>query len=253
MIINSSMFLRLKPASLAAALLAAFLCAPARASDKPRPAPPVDPATKYPVNDPHPNEHVTLAVDPCIDHDACSFFRLPYVSHGFLAVRVIVTNDRDEPLDLEEVRIQFLPAEGEKQAAATDEDLNRRLFSRKSTVGTHIPLTPITTHPEPVDKKILNDEADFGFQSLIVPAHSTRAGYVFYDTRDLEEPVLRHASLYVKEIRYTDPKGKKQELFAFTLPFDKWLDAQPKPAKKPAPPPDPADKPDSPDKPEKPS
>ena len=255
MIINSSMPPCPKLAAISvAALFALSLVTPARASDKPRPAPPVEPATKYPANDPHPNEHVTLAADPCIDHDACSFFRLPYVSHGFLAVRVIVTNDRDEPLDLEEVRIQFLPAEGEKEAAATDEDLNRRLFSRKSTVGTHIPLTPITTHPEPVDKKILNDDADFGFQSLIVPAHSTRAGYVFYDTRDLEEPVLRHASLYVKEIRYTDPKGKKQELFGFTLPFDKWLDAQPKPAaKKPAPPPDPADKPDSPDKPEKPS
>ncbi len=243
-----------KSAPLAAALVAVLHCGLAQASDKPRPAPPVDPAAKYPANDPHPNEHVTLAADPCIDHEACTFFRLPYVSHGFLAVRVIVTNDRDEPLDLEEVRIQFLPAEGEKEAAATDEDLNRRLFSRKSTVGTHIPLTPITTHPEPVDKKILNDNADFGFQSLIVPAHSTRAGYVFYDTRDLEEPVLRHASLYVKEIRYTDPKGKKQELFAFTLPFDQWLDAQPKPAaKKPAPPPDPADKPSTEDKPEKPS
>ena len=256
MIINSSMPPRSKPAFLAA-LLALAVCGPARASDKPRPAPPVDPATKYPANDPHPNEHVTLAADPCIDHDACSFFRLPYVSHGFLAVRVIVTNDRDEPLDLEEVRIQFLPAEGEKEAAATDEDLNRRLFSRKSTVGTHIPLTPITTHPEPVDKKILNDDADFGFQSLIVPAHSTRAGYVFYDTRDLEEPVLRHASLYVKEIRYTDPKGSKQELFGFTLPFDKWLDAQAKPeTKKPASainPDDTSDKPPAPDKLEKPS
>ncbi len=249
---SSANFVSVLRVCLAAGVLASGTYA--RASDKPRPAPPVDPATKYPANEPHPNEHVTLAADPCIDHDACTFFRLPYVSHGFLAVRVIVTNDRDEPLDLEEVRIQFLPAEGEKEAAATNEDLNRRLFSRKSTVGTHIPLTPITTHPEPVDKKILNDDADFGFQSLIVPAHSTRAGYVFYDTRDLEEPVLRHAELYVKEIRYTDSKGKKQELFGFTLPFDKWLDAQPKPAaKKPAPPPDPADKPDSPAKAEKPS
>ena len=33
----------------------------------------------------------------------------------------------------------------------------------------------------------------------------------------------------------------KQQLFAFTIPLNKWLDAQPKPPaeKKPAPPPDP--------------
>ena len=128
-----------------------------------------------------------------------------------------------------------MPAEGEKEAAATDEDLNRRLFSGKSAAGTKLPVIPITIHHQPVDQQILNDDADFGFTSTIIPAHSTRAGYVFYDTRGLDEPVLKGAELYVKEIRYTDSKGVKQQLFAFTLPFDKWLAAQPKDQpKKPA-------------------
>ena len=90
------------------------------------------PAGEYPLHDTHANEHVTVAADPCTDKDDCKFFRLPYVSHGFVPVRVIITNDRDDQLDLEEVRIQFIPAEGEKEAAATDEDLNRRLFSGRS-------------------------------------------------------------------------------------------------------------------------
>lgn len=215
---------------------AALVPLAALASDKPRPAPPVKPAAQYLLNDPHPNEKVTIAADPCLYHDDCAFFRLAYVSHGFLPVRVIITNDRDEPLDLEEVRIQFLPAEGEKEAAATDEDLNRRLFSRKSAAGTKLPIIPITIHHEPVDKQITNDDTDFGFTSTIIPAHSTRAGYVFYDTRDIEEPVLKHAELYIKEIRYTDSKGAHQQLFGFTLPFDKWLEGQPKSeAKKPQP------------------
>ncbi len=220
----------------AALAFAALLSLPlsARASDKPRPAPPVKPATEYPVNDPHPNEHVTLAADPCTQDDACPFFRLPYVSHGFLAVRVIVTNDRDEALILDDCRIQFLPAEGDKEGAATDEDLNRRLFSRKSVTGTRIPIIGITTHPEPVDKKILNDDADFGFVSTVVPPHSTRAGYVFYDTRGMDDPILKHAELYVKMIHYTDAKAVKHELFAFSLPFDKWLATQPKALPKPS-------------------
>jgi hypothetical protein len=215
--------------------LALLLPYSALASDKPRPAPPVNPAAQYPMHEAHENEKVTIAADPCMDQkQECSFFRLPYVAHGFIPVRVIVTNDRDDALNLDDVRIQFIPSEGEKEGAATDEDINRRLFSTRSAQGTRIPVIGITTHPEPVDKKILNDEADFGFSSTIVPPHSTRAGYVFYDVRGIDDPVLKHAELYVKMIHYTDAKNVKHELFAFSLPFDKYLDAQPKPeAKKP--------------------
>jgi hypothetical protein len=218
---------------LATPLMAAV---PSWASDKPRPAPPVKPAAEYPLNDPHPVEKVTLAADPCTEKVDCSFFRLPYIEHGFIPVRVIITNDRDEAIILDDVRMQFVPAEGEKEAAADDEDLNRRLFNHKYAEGTKIPLIPITIHKEPIDKKILNDDADFGFQSTTVPPHSTRAGYVFYDTRGIDDPVLKHAELYIKMIHYVDEHTVKHELFAFTLPFDKWLAAQPKP--------DPTKKPD---------
>ncbi len=207
-----------------------LLAGSARAADKPRTPPPVNPASQYPVNDTHPEEKVTLAIDPCVDKDACSFFRLPYVSHGFVAVRVIITNDRDDALNLDACVMQFLPAEGDKEGAATDDDLNRRLFAQKSFGGPHIPL--INTRPEPVDKKILSDDADFGFASTIVPPHSTRAGYVFYDTKGIDDPVLKGAEIYVKKIFYNDERGKKHELFAFSLPFEKWLAAQPKPQPK---------------------
>ena len=213
-------------------LLSVLLTPLALASDKPRPAPPVKPAAEYTLNESHPNEHVTIAADPCDQEDQCKFFRLPYVSHGFLPVRVIITNDRDQELDLTEVRIQFFPANGGKEAAATDDDLNRRLFHGKDAAGTKLPIIPITIHHQPVDQKILNDDTDFGFTSMTIPPHTTRAGYVFYDTRGLDDPVMRGAELYVKQITSTDNKGAKVELFAFTLPFDKWLAANPEtPAK----------------------
>ena len=203
------------------------------ASDKPRPAPPVKPASQYVMNEAHPNEHVTIAADPCVDEADCKFFRLPYTNHGFLPVRVIITNERDQILQLDQARIQFYPASGEKEAAATDDDLNRRLFHGKDAAGTKLPVIPIVIHHQPVDQKILNDDTDFGFTSTTVPPHSTRAGYVFYDTRGLDDPVMKHAELYVKEIHTTDEKGAKVELFAFTLPFDKWLAANPaEPSKK---------------------
>ena len=218
------------------ALLILALAPAAIASDKPRPAPPVKPAAEYTLNEPHPQEHVTIAADPCDDEDQCKFFRLPYVSHGFLPVRVIITNDRDQPLTLDDVRIQFFPANGGKEAAATDDDLNRRLFHGKDAAGTKLPIIPITIHHQPVDQKILNDDTDFGFTSTTVPPHTTRAGYVFYDTRGLDDPVMKGAELYIKEIKTTDDKGAPVELFAFNLSFDKWLAANPeRPAKTPDP------------------
>ena len=216
----------MRPYSKVAAALFAFVALTAQASDKPRPAPPVKPAAEYPLHETHPDEKVTIAADPCDDPDACKFFRLEYVQHGFLPVRVIITNDRDQALVLDDVRIQFIPADNQKEGAATDEDLNRRLFSRKSVADTHLPIIPITIHHEPVDQKILNDDNDFGFASTVVPAHSTRAGYVFYNTQGVDDPVMEHAELFVKMIHYTDEHGKRTELFPFTLPFDTWLAAQ---------------------------
>jgi len=217
-------------------LFGAGSCAvlPALAKDKSRAAPPVKPAGEYVMHETHAQEKVTIAAIPCDQTTDCPFFRLPYASHGFLPVRVVVSNDRDEPLALDDVRIQFIPADGSVEAAATDEDLNRRLFSRKQAMPSRLPIIPITIHHEPIDKKITNDDADFGFQSLTVPPHSTRAGYVFYDTRQIDDPVMQHAELYLKEIHYTDAHGAKHELFAFTLPFDAWLKSQPQapPSKK---------------------
>jgi hypothetical protein len=206
------------------ALLMGILYAPlARGADH-KTAPPAKPATQYAAFDTHGDEHVTVAAEPCDEPKNCSFFRLEYVQHGFIPVRVIITNDRDTALSLDDVRIQFLSANNDKIPAATDEDINRRLFSTKSAMGTKIPIIPITIHHPAVDKKIGEDDADFGFNGTTVQAHATLAGYLFYDVRGLDDPALRGAELYLKQIHTLDGK---QQLFAFTIPFDKWLKANP--------------------------
>jgi len=204
-------------------LAAALLCAATAAGAADKTAPPAKPADSYPANDAHPNEHVTIAADPCDDPKQCPFFRLPYIQHGLLPVRVVITNDSDRPLSLEDARMQFISAANDKIPAATEDDINRRLFTIKSAEGTHIPLTPITIH-HPVDKKITQDDNEFGFRSTTVEPHSTLAGYLFYDVKGLDDPALRGAELYVKMIHTLDGK---QELFAFTISLDKWLAAHP--------------------------
>src|SRR5690242_4936499 len=100
-----------------------------------RKAPPVKPANQYLAFDTHPQEHVTIAIDPCTDPAQCSFFRLPYVQHGFIPVRVIITNDSDTALTLTDVRIQFISAANDKIPAADLDELNRRLFNLKKSMG----------------------------------------------------------------------------------------------------------------------
>jgi hypothetical protein len=208
-----------------------LLTAYAHAADKK--APPAKSANQYTVFDAHPKEQVTVAADPCDDPKDCDFFRLPYIEHGFIPIRVVFTNDSDAALSLDDARIQFISVNNDVIPAATLDDIQRRLFSTKSAVGKKIPLPmplpPITLHGKPMDKRVTQDDADFGFNSTIVNPHSTLAGYLFYDVRELDDPALKGASLYVKMVHTLD--GKKQ-LFSFTIPFDKWLAAQP--AAKPA-------------------
>jgi hypothetical protein len=208
----------------AAIIVAALLCLPARAAGH-RSAPPPKPAAGYPANDAHPDERVTIAAEPCDDPKLCSFFRLPYIEHGLLPIRVIVTNDGDRALQLDQARFQFFSAANDKLPAATEDEIDRRLFTFHSTKPINIPLDPFPIHRTPIDKKITQDDNDFGFQTTVVKPHSTLAGYLFYDISGLDDPALKGAQLYIKMVHALDPN---QELFAFTIPFDKWLAANPK-------------------------
>jgi len=215
----------------AIAVILAVVCAVptdyAVAADKK--APPAKPAFQYDTFDAHEKEQVTIAAEPCDDPADCKFFRLPYIQHGFIPIRVIITNDSDRALSLDDARLQFISANNDVIPAATDDDLNRRLFTVKSVAGTKVPMPApipnITLHHPSVDKKITQDENDFGFAGTVVNAHATVAGYLFYDVKALDDPALKGAQLYVKMVHTMDGK---QNLFAFSIPFDKWLAAQDK-------------------------
>jgi hypothetical protein len=215
--------------TLAALALACVL--PASAADKK--ALPPKPAGEYAAFDAHPAEHVTIAADPCDNQKECDFFRLPYVAHSLIPIRVIITNDGDQTLSLEDARFQFISANNDKIPAADLEEINRRMFTFKSAQGTKVPLIPLTVHHAPIDKKVLQDDTDFGFKTTTVQPHSTLAGYLFYDIKSLDDPAFKGAELYIKMIHTgPDTSGAKRELFAFTIPFDKWLATRPKPERR---------------------
>ena len=209
------MLRRLRPLTLLA--LTATLAAHA---DKPRKVPPPLPAAQYAAHDTHPAERVTIAADPGNTPQTAPDTRLDYLAHGFLPIRVIVTNDSDQPINLDDARIMLITADNYSENAATDDDLQRRLFEMKQVKGSKIPLPaplpPITHHPRPVDQKIVADDVDFGFKTTTIAPHTTVAGWLFYDTHDLDAPILKGATLELRKVRWA---SSNKPLDTFDIPL----------------------------------
>jgi len=200
-------------------LLALALAATAGASDHVPPK--VQPATSFAAVEVHPDEHVAIAAEPYDTKEKESIFRVDYVAHGVMPIRLIVTNNGDRPISLRDARILFQTAAGDRIQAAEPEDVER-LMTLKEREGGHIPLPnrlpSIHLKPKASNKEIEQDFDTFEYQALVVEPHTTRAGFLFYDVSELDDP-LKGAKLHLHLLRNADGK----ELFYFEIPFDKYL------------------------------
>ena len=205
-------------------LLAIGMAVTAGASD--HKVPPVQPATTYPAVEVHEKEHVAIAVEPFDTKEKESIFRVDYLAHGVMPVRLIVTNEGDKPISLRDARILFYTAGGDKIQAAEPEDVER-LMTRAEREGKKIPLPgplpPIKMKPKASNKEVEEDFNQFEYQALVVEPHTTRAGFLFYDVSQLDHP-LQGAKLHLHELRNADG----EELFYFEIPFDLYLKSKSK-------------------------
>jgi hypothetical protein len=179
-------------------------CAQSAHAEKPRKPKPPLPAAQYPFHATHDSEHVTIAAEPCDTKDKLPDTRLDYLGHGFMPIRVIVTNDGDESILLDDARIHFLAADDTIIPAATTDDLERGIFRLKDATGTRLPLgipIPITVGKSDDNKKILEDDEDFGFKTTTILPHTTVAGYLYYDIHLLDDPPLAHAFLELRKVK----------------------------------------------------
>ena len=183
--------------------------------------PPVQPATSFAAVEVHDDEKVAIAAEPYDTKEKESIFKVDYLSHGVMPVRLIVTNNGDRPISLRDARILFLTAAGDKIQAAEPEDVER-LMTRKERQGSKIPMPgpipSIKTKPKASNQAIEQDFDTFEYQALVVEPHTTRAGFLFYDVSQLDHP-LRGAKLHLHKLRNADGS----ELFYFEIPFDKYL------------------------------
>ena len=195
------------------------LALPAWASD--HTPPPVQPASTFAAVEVHDDEKVSIAAEPFDTREKSAIFRVDYLGHGVMPVRLIVTNNGSRPISLRDARILFLTAAGDKIQAALPEDVER-LMTRKEREGKKIPLPgPLPTikmKPKASNKQIEEDFNTFEYGALVVEPNTTRAGFLFYDVSQLDDP-LKGAKLHLHKVRDADGK----ELFYFEIPFDNYL------------------------------
>jgi len=206
-------------------ITAALLCALALSATAEKPRKPAPPAAAKSYAMHQTIAGVTIAAEPGDTPATRPDTRLDYFSHGMLPVRVIVTNDSDFAVNLDDARIHLITADNTVLPAATDDDLQRRLFTLKDATGSKTPLPlpfplPITHGKSAVDKKILADEDDFGFQTTTVKPHTTVSGYLFYDLEGRNAPPgpasLLHTTLELRKVRLAQTN---QALDTFEIPL----------------------------------
>jgi hypothetical protein len=188
--------------------------------------PPVQPATSFAAVEVHEKENVAIAAEPYDTKQKASIFRVDYLAHGVMPVRLVITNNGNRPISLRDARILFQTAAGERLQAAEPEDVER-LMTRKEREGGKVPLPgplpPIKLKPKASNKDIDADFNTFEYGALVVEPHTTRAGFLFYDVSQLDHP-LQGAKLHLHKLRDADGN----ELFYFEIPFDRYLQSKSK-------------------------
>jgi hypothetical protein len=179
-------------------------------------------AGAYPAHEDHPDERVTVAIDPYDTLRKAELFKVNWKANGYLPVQFIVTNYGDQAISLNGMKIQWVTANRSKIAPATAEELLRRLSRSKGSdtgVPSSLPLPGRGPHAG-AGKEARNEIDAARFQASTVEPHTTQSGFLFFDVGDIPQP-LAGAHMYVDGITGAGARA----LFYFDLPVDKYLNA----------------------------
>jgi hypothetical protein len=193
-----------------------------------QPPPTAHHARTYPALDAHADEQVAIAADPFDLGDKTGFMLVPYAANDILPVRIIVSNDSDRPLNLSGMQVVMNTVNPRaKLRPAEVDDLQRRL-ARQDRRGDEAPKVQVP-FPMPgrklkpqVKKEWVDEIESLRFKWLVVEPHTSAAGFLFFDVRDLDHP-LAGGHIYLTGIR--DDRG--QELLFFDIATEKYLTYRP--------------------------
>jgi len=185
---------------------------------KPPEIPPAGHAAKFPQHEAHKDEGITVAID-VYGPEKDSVFHVKFAEHRVLPVRLIISNDSDQPLSLADAKIQLTTSHKAKGEPLTKEDIERavgRSVEPRDSSSTRIPLPlPIPRGKPTRLPKGTEEEIDYlMFKAEAVEPHNTHAGFLFFDVSGVQQP------LSGSRILFTGLRNAKgQELFYFDIPL----------------------------------
>jgi len=198
-------------------VLLSICCLAAKEFVKPAP----QPAKTYPAHDSHPTEAITVAIDPYDMPDKAQIFSVKYQDDGFLPIFLIVTNDGDQPISLAGMKPQLVTVNRTKLAAATTDDLYRRLAHPTRRDNPYpLPFPRTNKMKGALGKKAMDEIESAQFSAKAVEPHTTQSGFLFFDVAGLSTP-LAGAQFFLTGVR--DAKGN--EVMYFEIPLEKYLSA----------------------------
>jgi hypothetical protein len=201
--------------------LSALLCLAAKEFVMPK----ARPARTYPAHDEHPNEVVTVALDPYDMADKASIFTVHYRELGFLPIFMVVTNDGDQPVELAGMKAEFVTVDRTKLSPVGEDDIARRLSRPSANTTNRLPLPfPTKKVKGGLSKEAIEEIQTAMFGAKAVEPHTTQAGFLFFDVSGISTP-LAGAHFYLTGVR----DGKGNELMYFEVPLEKYLTAPVKP------------------------
>ena len=203
--------------------LAIFFSLCAAAKDEktfvmPRPAD----ALTYPAHDSSEKEKVAVAADPYERSEKTQgVFRIKYGQEDLLPIFLIISNQGGQPVALTNMQVELVTGKRVKIQPATEDDILRRI-ARQPMKGDQPSANPlpfprkVKTSVKPEEREEIRDSR---FAAQAVEPHATRAGFLFFDVQDIDEP-LAGAHLYVSGVR----NSQGQELIFFDIPLDLYLE-----------------------------
>ncbi len=176
--------------------------------------PPAAHARTYPLHEAHNDEKVTIGLDPVDTPEKAGIFKLDYQRYALYPVRLIISNDSDQTLMLQDLKILYITATRDKLEPASSADIYRRLVkpnkADNSKPGMKLPF-PVGKKKEPISKDAMEEYEAAQFAIVPVTPHSTNSGYLFFDMIGMDKPGPG-SHLYISGI-----KAGTQELFYFDI------------------------------------
>jgi hypothetical protein len=185
-------------------------------------------AKTYPAVDAHDDEKLAIAADPYDMPEKAAIFTTDYRDRGLLPVYVVFSNDSDDAVSLGGMRVQLVTKRRDKIEPATLDDIYRRISKQKArgdeqgSVRLPVPIPRRGTNNRNLSPDAQLEAESMQFLARAVEPHSTKAGFMTFDIRGIDNP-LAGAHLVLTGIRRTDGT----ELFYFEIPMEKYLGYKP--------------------------